>query len=137
VDSDVVPDEGWLAQLVEALEDPAIRVVGGETYLSTDSFYDRLCAGFWNFDVRRPGEGIYKARNFYANNVAMRREIAERFPFPDGETYRGQCARLAKDLRANGITLHRIRSAAVSHPPPEGLRHFVHRAVCQGHDTLL
>lgn len=137
VDSDVVPDPGWLAQLVEALENPDVQIVGGETYLSTDTFYERLCAGFWNFDVRRPGDGIYEARNFYANNVALKRGLIERFPFPKGETYRGQCATLAKEMRASGMKLYRIRSAAVSHPPPEGLKHFVHRAICQGHDTLL
>ena len=80
---------------------------------------------------------MYEARNFYANNIAMTRDVANRFPFGEAETYRGQCAMLAKQLKASGVKLWRIRSATVSHPPPEGLKHFVNRAICQGHDALL
>jgi glycosyltransferase involved in cell wall biosynthesis len=137
VDSDVVPDHGWLQQLLSALDNPEVEIVAGETYLATGSFYERLCAAFWMFDVRRDGEGIYASRRFYANNVALRREIAEQFPFPEAETFRGQCATLGRELRSRGLTVHKIRSAAVSHPPPEGLRHFIRRGICHGHDTLL
>src|SRR5687768_8738352 len=55
VGSDVVPDQSWLTQLLAALERGDVDVVGGETYLTTDSFYERLCAAFWNFDVQRNG----------------------------------------------------------------------------------
>ncbi len=137
IDSDVVPDDGWLSQLLAALERPDVDIVGGETYLVTETYYDRLCAAFWNFDVRRPGRGLYETKNFYANNVALKRSVVSRFPFKDAETYRGQCAMLAKELRANGVRLWRVGSAMVSHPPPEGFKHFVNRAVCQGHDALL
>lgn len=137
IDSDVVPDKNWLRQLLDAIESKGAEVVGGETYLTTDSFYERLCAAFWNFDVQRGGEGMYETRNFYANNVALKRTLCERFPFEDAETFRGQCAALAQTLRDNDIKLYRIRSATVSHPPPEGAKHFVHRAICQGHDALL
>lgn len=137
IDSDVIPDEGWMMQICDALRDPNIDVVGGETYLSTESLYDRLCAAFWNFDVSPEGNGIYEAKNFYANNVAFRGDIIRSNPFPQADTFRGQCSTLAKSLRAKGLKLFRIRSATVSHPPPEGTRHFVYRAICQGHDALL
>ncbi|MCB1506889.1 MAG: glycosyltransferase [Hyphomicrobiaceae bacterium] len=137
IDSDVVPDEGWLKQLLNAIEHDGAEVVGGETYLTTDTFYERLCAGFWNFDVNRGGEGMYETRNFYANNVALKRSLCEKYPFEGAETFRGQCAALAKKMRTGGVKLYRIRSATVSHPPPEGMKHFIHRAVCQGHDALL
>lgn len=137
IDSDVVPDDGWLRQLWEAFRDPHVQVVGGETYLATDTFYDRVCASFWNFGVKPEGSGLYEVTNFYANNVCIRGDVVRQNPFPKSEAFRGQCATLAKSLRARGIKLHRVRSAAVSHPPPEGLRHFILRAICQGHDTLL
>lgn len=137
IDSDVVPDAGWLAQLLDALESSSVDVVGGETYLTTETFYERLCAALWNFDVQRPGSGIYEAKNFYANNVALKRHVVTQFPFREAETYRGQCAMLAKELRDNGVKLWRARSATVSHPPPEGFSHFINRAVCQGHDALI
>ncbi|MBU2532082.1 MAG: glycosyltransferase family 2 protein [Alphaproteobacteria bacterium] len=137
IDSDVVTDQGWLKELLDAIEKHGAEVVGGETYLTTDTFYERLCAAFWNFDVNRGGEGMYETRNFYANNVALKRSVCERFPFEPAETFRGQCASLAKKLRTNGIKIYRVRSATVSHPPPEGAKHFIHRAICQGHDALL
>jgi hypothetical protein len=137
IDSDVVPDDGWLAKLIEAMQDPEVNVVSGETYLATDTYYDRLLAAFWLFETKKPARPVYQAKNFYANNVAFRAEILRRFPFPSAETYRGQCATLAKTLRANGVRLFRAGSAMVSHPPPSGLSHFVNRAICHGHDIVL
>ena len=137
IDSDVVPDEAWLAHLLEAIARPGITVVSGETYLATDTFYDRLLAAFWLFDVKRAPGPVYEVRNFYANNVAFRGDVIRQFPFPSAETYRGQCATLAKTLRSSGIRLYRAGSAMVSHPPPSGLAHFVTRAICHGHDITL
>lgn len=137
IDSDVVPDDGWLAHLLEALRDPQVSVVSGETYLATDTYYDRLLAAFWLFETKKPARPIYEVKNFYANNVAFRADIIRRFPFPSAETYRGQCTTLAKMLRANGVRLFRAGSAMVSHPPPSGLSHFINRAFCHGHDIVL
>lgn len=137
IDSDVVPDENWLDNLLGAMRDPAVAVVSGETYLATDTYYDRLLAAFWLFETKRQGRGLYEAKNFYANNVAFRGDVIRRYPFPTDETYRGQCAALAKTLRKAGIKLYRSGTAMVSHPPPSGLSHFVNRAVCHGHDIVL
>lgn len=137
IDSDVVPDDGWLSSLLEAMRDPQVGVVSGETYLATDTYYDRLMAAFWLFDTKKPAGPVYEAKNFYANNVAFRADILRRFPFPGADTYRGQCATLAKTLRTNGIKLYRAGSAMVSHPPPSSLPHFVTRAICHGHDIVL
>jgi hypothetical protein len=137
IDSDVVPDDGWLGHILEALRHPEVQVVSGETYLATDTFYDRLLAAFWIFDTKKPPRPLREVSNFYANNVAFRADILRRFPFPSADTYRGQCATLAKTLRSNGIKLHRAGAAMVSHPPPAGLSHFVNRAICHGHDIVL
>jgi hypothetical protein len=137
IDSDVVPDDDWLPNLLDAMRDPQVGVVSGETYLATDTYYDRLLAAFWLFETKKPAGPVYAAKNFYANNVAFRADILRRFPFPSADTYRGQCATLAKTLRANGVKLYRSGSAMVSHPPPAGLSHFVTRAICHGHDIVL
>jgi hypothetical protein len=123
--------------LLDAMRDPAVGVVSGETYLATDTYYDRLLAAFWLFDTKQSPRGLYEAKNFYANNVAFRADIMRRYPFPTAETYRGQCATLAKTLRSDGIKLYRAGSAMVSHPPPSGLSHFINRAICHGHDIVL
>lgn len=137
IDSDVVPDHDWLANLLAVMRDPQVSVVSGETYLATDTYYDRLLAAFWLFETKKPARPVYEAKNFYANNVAFRADVLRRFPFPSAETYRGQCSTLAKTLRANGVKLYRSGSAMVSHPPPASLSHFVARAICHGHDIVL
>jgi hypothetical protein len=136
LDSDVVPDEGWLEGLLAALDDPSVDFVGGEAYHATETLHDRLFAAFWGFPTRRPSRGVYRRQSFYANNLAVRRETFLANPFPDAAAYRGQCAALAKAIRGKGIAVYRQGASAVSHPPPSGARTFVVRALCQGHDTV-
>jgi hypothetical protein len=136
LDSDVVPDDGWLEGMLAALDDPSVDFVGGEAYHATDTLHDRLFAAFWAFPPKRPSRGVYPRQSFYANNLAVRREVFLANPFPDATAYRGQCAELAKALRRKGIAIYRQGASAVSHPPPRGARTFVVRALCQGHDTI-
>jgi glycosyl transferase family 2 len=136
LDSDVVPDEGWLDGLLGALDDPNVDFVGGEAYHATDTLHDRLFAAFWGFPLKQPACGVYRRQHFYANNLAVRRKVFLANPFPDAAAYRGQCAQLAKSMSGKGITVYRQGASAVSHPPPRGARTFVVRALCQGHDTI-
>jgi len=136
LDSDVVPDEGWLEGLLAALDDPNVGIVGGETYHATETLYDKLFAAFWEFAPRQSSRGLYHHRMFYANNVAVRRDIFLANPFPNANSFRGQCAQLAKTMRSRGIPIYRQGDSAVSHPPPEGARTFMARALCRGHDTV-
>jgi glycosyltransferase involved in cell wall biosynthesis len=136
LDSDVVPDAGWLEGLLAALDDPAVGIVGGETYHATDTLHDKLFAAFWTFPTRRPSRGLYRYKHFYANNLAVRRALILAHPFPDAPAYRGQCAALAKSLMRKDIAIFRQGASTVSHPPPEGVRTFFVRALCQGHDSI-
>ena len=136
LDSDVVPDEGWLEGLLAAMDDPSVGVVGGETYHATDTLHDKLFAAFWTFTTRRESRGVYRYKNFYANNLAVRRDIFLANPYPDAAAYRGQCSELAKSLRRQGIAIYRQGDSTVSHPPPEGARTFAVRALCQGYDAV-
>jgi hypothetical protein len=138
VDSDVIPDENWLALLMDALRDPEVSVVGGETYLTSDTLYEKLFAAFWQFESKQPtGGDLREARGFYANNVAFRGDLLRANPFPRLESFRGQCAMLGRILRDKGVKIYRHRAATVSHPPPQGLSHFVARAICHGHDMMM
>jgi glycosyltransferase involved in cell wall biosynthesis len=136
LDSDVVPDEGWLQGLLSALDDPDVGIVGGETYHATETLYDKLFAAFWQFAPKRPSRGVYPHKIFYANTLAVRRALFLLNPFPDAISYRGQCAQLAGALRRQGVTIYRQGRSAVSHPPPLGLRTFLARALCRGHDAV-
>ena len=57
--------------------------------------------------------------------------------FPPLETFRGQCIALAEELARNGIGIFRQEGARVSHPAPNGWRHFLVRALCHGHDDTV
>lgn len=136
LDSDVVPEDGWLEGLLKAVENPEVGFVGGETYHATETFYDRLFAAFWTFTPRRQSQGVYKHKNFYANNLAVRRELFLAHTYPDSPAYRGQCSALARQLRGENVPIHRAGDCQVSHPPPVGLGTFFARAICQGYDTV-
>lgn len=137
VDSDVVPEPGWLERLLGCLDDPRAAVACGSTYVEPASLYGRAMALVWLFPLRPAEERVEAAKSFYANNAAFRRAVIEANPFPDLPTFRGQCRQLSERLRAQGFTILRHTGARVSHPPPHGLRHFVHRAVCEGHDEAV
>jgi hypothetical protein len=137
VDSDVVPEPGWLGRLLAAFDDPEVGVVCGSTYVEPCRWYDRAMALFWLFPLRSTRDGLEETGSIYANNVAFRRALIEANPFPDLPTFRGQCGSLARSLRAQSVRIHRHTGARVSHPPPNGLRHFVNRAMAEGHDEAL
>lgn len=136
LDSDVIPDAGWLGHMLGAVDRDDVQVVGGHTYLARDTLLDRLFSGFWFFEPNPKHTGVSPTGHFYANNVAFKREILERYGFRRAGSYRGQCVELAGRLKADGIQIWRAADATVSHPAPEGLRHAFIRAVCQGHDNV-
>jgi hypothetical protein len=137
LDSDVVPERGWLRSILESFEKPEVGAVGGQTYLEFDSFYTKAFALFWVWQLRDPAEGLVPARLFYANNVAFRADVFAACPFPDLPTNRDQCTVLARELSRRGIGLYLQKSARVSHPPPRGFWNFVKKAVNDGRDQAL
>jgi len=136
LDSDVIPDAGWLGHMLDAVDRAEVQVVGGNTYLADETLLDRLFSGFWFFEPNPKQAGVKPAEHFYANNVAFKREVLDRYGFAPADSYRGQCVALARHLRADGIQIWRAAEASVSHPAPDGLRHALIRAICQGHDNV-
>ena len=134
LDSDVIPEPGWLEGLLIALRDPAVHVISGNTYIEPDSWYARAFALFWFFPLRQEDAPMARVKGFFANNVAFRREVFASHQFPRLNTFRGHCVELARTLEANGYGIFREPRSRVSHPPPNGFSHFVARAMCQGRD---
>ena len=137
LDSDVVPEPGWLHSILATFANSEVSVVSGSTYVEPGSFYERAVALFWLFPLRSASNGVAKAQSFRANNVAFRRHVIVERGFPELPTFRGQCGLLARNLRDEGISIVRCIDARVSHPPPNGLRHFVSRAMASGHDDAI
>jgi glycosyltransferase involved in cell wall biosynthesis len=138
VDSDIVVNDDWLENLLSAFDDPAVEIAYGDVELETDTFFEKAYAlatpAFALDGVRAPREQVDA---FLANNVAFRRRAVEGDLFPPSEAYRGHC-RLASDrIRARGGRIHRINAARGRHPAPNGLRHFLLRALVEGHDEVV
>src|SRR5262249_9540263 len=137
VDSDVLPENDWLQETVRAFRDPAVQLVGGTSYIEPVSLYHRAFALTWFFPLRTPAGPLRRVPYSFANNVAGRRELLPRYPFPDQPRFRGQGSTLAELLAADGVPIHANPNARVSHPPPNGVSHFVRRALCEGHDLIV
>ena len=137
IDSDVVPEEGWLETLLEARRTSNAVIVGGQTYVEPVSLLDRAFALFWFFPPRSPATEAFESDRFFANNFLIERETFLRAPFPDSDLVRGRCYVLADQLRKTGEQIEICPAARVSHPPPNGLGHFLKRAVIDGHDAWL
>lgn len=135
LDSDTVPEPGWLAAMLEPFADPATDVVAGTAYVKPDNWYTRAVAAFWLFPPRSgPHETPSDTARFCANSVAFRLDVFRAHGFPAQRRFRGQCGTLAKCLSDAGHRIRRQPQARVDHPPPHGVRHFWNRSVAAGSD---
>jgi glycosyltransferase involved in cell wall biosynthesis len=138
LDSDVVPDPGWLEAYLAAFADPSIQLVAGATYVAPDNFYFKAFALYGDFPLAPPADlGVVATKRFFANNMAARRNLLLAHPFPDLPHFRSQCRELARQLDGMGVKMVLQPKARVAHPPPNGLSHFVRQALCDGHDWFL
>jgi hypothetical protein len=138
VDSDVLPEKGWLAHLLGCFARGDIHVVSGQTYVEPKDFISRTFALGWSYELRDTAAGLFAPRKFYANNIAFRAQVfhASGFP-PVGLRSRGACSQLGRTLRGRGIEVWEDRATGVDHPPPMGLRHITIRALVHGRDYYL
>lgn len=133
-DTDLLPEAGWLESLLVPFLDWKISVVVGATHLDHARTYDMAVALFWIFHPSQPAGTLRPTKRLVSNNIAFRRKVFERFPFPHRPTHRGQCTELGLQLMATGITMYEQTGARASHPPPPGVSGFVTRAWAAGQD---
>jgi glycosyltransferase involved in cell wall biosynthesis len=138
LDSDVIPEPGWLKHILATLEMPAAQIATGNAYIEPDSLVAKSFALSWFFPLRCEDGPIREEKHFFANNLAMHSAFCRAHPFPDipGST-RGSCVALADSLAKENIPIHYNPSARVSHPPPNGFRHISKRALAQGRDRVV
>jgi len=136
LDSDVIPEDGWLIGLLEAFQQPEVSLVGGANYYPSESLYEKA-TGLIHYGPRESADDhIREAEYFPGGNVAFRRELFEAFPFPPLPHFRGRWTLMEK-IRNQGIKIYCQPKSRASHPPPNGLGHFVRRAVCDGYDVIM
>ena len=138
VDSDVIPEPGWLLQILTTLDDPAVQIVVGNSYIEPAGLVGKVFALTWFFPPRSDDSPVQNTLSFFANNLAMRKEFSLQYPFPDlGATSRGSCIVLASQLAEANIPVFYNPRARVAHPAPNGFTHICKRALTQGRDRLL
>jgi hypothetical protein len=134
LDSDVIPDPGWLSRITEAMETSDHQVVASSAYVDTDGFLNQVMALIWVFDPLPLSDKLIRVDRFRANSVAIRRSLLQKFPFPEipGRS-RGSEFLLAMELHRAGIIMRQHLGARVRHPRPLG-RELLTKAIAEGRD---
>lgn len=138
IDSDVLPDDGWLTHLLGTFARADVHVVCGQVYVAPIDVWSTAFALGWTYDLRASPDGLIKPQKFYANNIAFRASVFRRTTFrPLGLRSRGASSLLRRDLDRLGMSVWENRRAAVDHPAPASLRHLLVRALAHGRDHYL
>lgn len=137
-DADCVPDGDWLAQLLAPFDQPAatapIAVAGRTSYVASIAGTALTTIDFMYFpSPLRDGA----TRNFYANNVAFRREVFERYRYePLDGVYRAHCQVMGLRLQAAGLAVHYAPLAHTEHRLPDTRREIVKLRWMRGEDSV-
>ena len=138
VDSDVLPDRGWLAHLLAAFARPDVDVVCGQTYVAPTDLFSRAFALGWTYRLPDRSRPLFQPRKFYANTIAFRAEVFRPTGFPPiGNRTRGAASLLGQELGRRGIAVWVSPQACVDHPPPSSFRHMAVRALAHGRDQYM
>jgi hypothetical protein len=141
-DTDCVPDPGWLRSLLSPFGDPGVQVVAGRTTYRDDVLGAAASAiDFMYFPAPGGADPASVAargrtRNFYANNVAFRRDVFARLRYAAAPgIYRGHCQRLGLALAAARIPVRYVPEAHTVHRFPDSARELVRLRLLRGADT--
>jgi glycosyltransferase involved in cell wall biosynthesis len=138
LDSDVVPENGWLREVLKPFGDPAITIVGSAVYLEHRTLVQKTLALIWTFEPRVAAGGLREAQGYFANSVAFRRDTFMSDPFEvQNDRARGACSRQAQRFLDRGVIIYRSADARLEHPAPEGVVGFIERAIATGRDSAV
>jgi len=136
-DSDCTYQPGWVSSMLAPFSEPTVDVVAGETAIRVRGPYSLAVALAFNFPPYSGDRGPAPARRYWANNVAMRRELLRRVAPPiDGDLGRGHCVLHAQQLLDDGATIVRQPRARAVHATPP-LTAFAGRFYALGRDRVL
>lgn len=141
-DTDCLPAEGWLESLLSPFSDPAVLVVAGRTTYR-DGVLGAAASAIDFMYFPAPGgadpaavEAAGRTRNFYANNVAFRREVFARHRYTAAPgIYRGHCQRLGLALAEAGVPVVYAAGAHTVHRFPDSGAELVRLRLLRGADT--
>jgi hypothetical protein len=141
-DTDCVPDPDWLNRLLSPFDDASVQVAAGRTTYRDDVLGAAASAIDFMYFPGPTGADPAKSalagktRNFYANNVAFRRDVFARFRYVSAPgIYRGHCQRLGLALAAAGIPVLYVPEAHTVHRFPDTAGELVRLRLLRGADT--
>lgn len=132
-DGDCWPDATWLEHLhATFVAEPTTRVAAGRTTYRDGLLGTAASSIDFMYFTRDRGRCT---RNFYANNVAFRRDVFEAHPFPLGaDLYKGNCQLLGVKLAGLKIPIRFVPRARTIHRFPDSWRELVHLRFLRGRD---
>ena len=134
VDSDVVPEPDWLAQLLLPFQDPTTMATTGHTYLEHRDLVSRTFALMWVFPLRDQDQQLISRRPLVANNCAFRRKWICDHPFQENAGFKVDCSLMERGLRERGLSVVRTPAKAC-HAPLSGFRFLAWRGLVTGRDA--
>ena len=137
IDNDVIPDKDWLIGYLEVMKNPQTNMVAGNAYILTNTITEKAFSLFWIFPPKEERDDDSEKRYYHGNNLAIRRTLLEKIPFPKMTSYHGQGLAHADTLRNQGITLYYQPKSSVEHPTPIRFFEFFSKAMCWGHDLYM
>lgn len=135
IDSDAIPQPGWLDALLAPFAEPKVMAVGGFTRLGHEDFLSRAMALTWIFDLEGDREKTERRNSIHVNNCAVRTDFFREHPFPDLQAFKKQCVFWLRGIKEEGHLYVRTADAKAIHAPHPGLRFLVWRAWTAGFDS--
>ena len=137
-DSDCVFQPGWLTNLLQPFQDdPAVKIVGGDTKMEATDAFSLAMVLTHVFDLASVHRSLFSSQGYYANNVAFHRQFLQQNPIPGAlPLFRGNCCMHARQMMQNGVTIWRQPQSRAIHATPENWSHFVTRFLKMGSDAV-
>jgi len=135
-DADCWPAPEWLEALLTPFEeDPSVQAVAGRTTYRSSLFGTAASAIDFMYFPSPLGPGC--TRNFYANNIAFRRDAFEGSRYAEREGfYRGNCQTLGLRLQALRVPVRFVPAAHTTHRLPDTLRELFMLRLLRGADAV-
>ena len=134
-DADCWPEPEWLQALLAPFEaDDRVAAVAGRTTYRDNLFGAAAAAIDFMYFGSPLGHGC--TRNFYANNVAFRREVLAPGGYGAHGFYRGSCQVLGLALQARGVPVHFAARAHTIHRLPDSARDLFRLRLLRGADSV-
>ena len=119
LDSDTVPEQDWLRNLLAPFSDSGAAASAGRAYIDTSSFMGCAFAAMWFFPIRSKPSRQEIAKSIFANSLAIRRAdfLAHPFRVVPG-TSRGACIAWWEEMLQAHPPVMQASGALTTHPPP-------------------